>query len=80
MPPHLYAELPTRMGSLPAVLPNWLKAFVLLGAAHTVPWATGYLLGRRLGAPIDAGIVFMLADLAAIPLRRHPPRDDVSDA
>lgn len=38
------------------MLPNWLRAFVLLGAAHTAPWAAGYLLGRRLSAPIDAGM------------------------
>jgi CDP-diglyceride synthetase len=52
----LYAEIPTRMASLAAVLPNWLRAFVLLGLAHTTPWAAGYLLGPRLGAPIDAGM------------------------
>src|SRR5512146_1894113 len=53
----LYAEVPTRMAPpLAAALPNWLKAFILLGAAHTAPWAAGYLLGHRLAAPIDAGI------------------------
>lgn len=52
----LYAEVPTPMVSLAAALPNWLKAFVLLGAAHTAPWAAGYLLGHRLSAPIDAGM------------------------
>ncbi|HJS91572.1 MAG TPA: CDP-archaeol synthase [Steroidobacteraceae bacterium] len=39
-----------------AALPNWLKALVLLGAAHTAPWAAGYLLRDRLAAPIDAGM------------------------
>jgi CDP-archaeol synthase len=52
----LYAEVPTRMASLAAVLPNWLRAFVLLGAAHSAPWAAGYLFGHRLSAPIDAGM------------------------
>ncbi|MGA7539469.1 MAG: hypothetical protein WBW93_11975 [Steroidobacteraceae bacterium] len=92
------------MVSLAAALPNWLKAFMLLSAAHTAPWAAGHLLGERLAAPpgldeipealtplltlstalgIGAGAVwtltgvFTLADLAAMPLRRHPP-DDVS--
>lgn len=46
------------MSSLAAMLPNWLKAFVLLGAAHTAPWAAAYLLGQRLRAPIDAGMTF----------------------
>ena len=36
--------------------PNWLKALVLLGAAHSAPWAAGYLLGPRLDAPIDGGM------------------------
>ncbi|MDE2049549.1 MAG: CDP-archaeol synthase [Gammaproteobacteria bacterium] len=48
------------MASFPAALPDWLKAFVLLGAAHSAPWAAGYLLGQRLSAPIDAGMT--LAD------------------
>jgi CDP-diglyceride synthetase len=43
------------MASLAAMLPNWLKALVLLGAAHSAPWASGYLLGQRLAAPIDGG-------------------------
>lgn len=38
----------------------WLKAFMLLGAAHVAPWAAAYLLGDRLAAPIDAGVT--LAD------------------
>lgn len=49
----LYAEVPTLMAPL-AVLPNWLKALVLVGVAHSAPWAAGYLLGDRLAAPIDA--------------------------
>lgn len=57
---HLYAEVPTRMTSLAAALPNWLKALVLLGAAHTAPWGTGFLLKHHLAAPIDGGMT--LAD------------------
>ena len=38
------------------MLQNWLKALVLLGAAHTAPWAAGYFLGNRLATPIDAGM------------------------
>jgi CDP-archaeol synthase len=60
MPVDLYAQVPTRMISLAAVLPSWLRAFVLLGAAHAAPWAAGYFLGHRLGAPMDAGMT--LAD------------------
>jgi CDP-archaeol synthase len=56
MSANLYAQVPTRMTSFAAALPNWLKALVLLGAAHTAPWAAGYLLAHRLGAPIDAGM------------------------
>jgi hypothetical protein len=44
------------MNLLTAVLLNWFKAFVLVAAAHTAPWTAGYLLGHRLGAPIDAGV------------------------
>lgn len=44
------------MVSLAATLPNWLRAFALLGAAHTAPWAAAYFLGDRLAAPIDAGV------------------------
>lgn len=44
------------MAPLAAMLPNWLKVLVLLGVAHSAPWAAGYLLGDRLAAPIDAGI------------------------
>jgi len=44
------------MNSLTAVLLNWFKAFVLVAAAQTAPWAAGYFLGHRLGAPIDAGL------------------------
>lgn len=53
----LYAEVPTRMAPLAATLPDWLKALMLLGAAHSAPWAIGYLLGRRLAAPIDGGMM-----------------------
>ena len=53
---HLYAEVPTLMAPFAAVLPTWLKALILLGVAHTAPWATGYLLADRLAAPIDAGM------------------------
>ena len=56
MPAHLYAEVPTRMASSTAALPNWLSALVLLGAAHAAPWAAGRLLGRRFAAPIDGGM------------------------
>lgn len=44
------------MAFFAAVLPNWLKALILLVATHTAPWAAGYLLGHRLAAPIDAGM------------------------
>lgn len=44
------------MASLAAMLPNWLKALVLLAAAHSTPWAAGYLFGHRLAAPIDGGM------------------------
>ena len=44
------------MVAFAAALPNWLKALTLLGAAHTAPWAAGYLLGNRLAAPVDAGL------------------------
>jgi CDP-diglyceride synthetase len=44
------------MTSFTAALPNWLSALVLLGVAHTAPWVAGYLLGRRLSAPIDGGM------------------------
>ena len=56
MSAHLYAQVPTRMDSFTAALPNSLSALVLLGAAHGAPWAAGYLLGHRLGAPIDGGL------------------------
>jgi CDP-diglyceride synthetase len=52
----LYAQVPTRMVSFAALLPTWLRAFVLLGAAHAAPWAAGYFFGHRLDAPIDAGV------------------------
>jgi CDP-diglyceride synthetase len=34
----------------------WLKALILLCAAHAAPWAAAYLFGDRLVAPIDAGM------------------------
>ena len=39
-----------------AAASNWLEAFVLLAAAHTAAWASGYLLRNRLAAPIDGGL------------------------
>ena len=44
------------MNYLTPVPLNWIKAFVLLAAAQTAPWAAGYFLGHRLAAPIDAGV------------------------
>jgi CDP-diglyceride synthetase len=45
------------MVALAAALPNWLKALTLLAAAHSAPWAAGRLLGERLAAPIDGGMI-----------------------
>lgn len=42
-----------------AVTSSWLEAFVLLAAAHTAAWASGYLLRNRLAAPIDGGLKMM---------------------
>lgn len=42
-----------------AVTSSWLEAFVLLAAAHTAAWASGYLLRNRLAAPIDGGLKLM---------------------
>jgi hypothetical protein len=40
------------------MLADWLRAFVLLAAANTAPWAAGRLLGRRFAVPIDARLTF----------------------
>ena len=45
------------MASYLSALPSWLKALTLLGAAHTPPLLSAYLLGPRLAAPIDAGVM-----------------------
>jgi CDP-diglyceride synthetase len=37
------------------VLPNWLRALLLLLTANAAPWAAARLLGSRWAAPIDAG-------------------------
>jgi len=39
--------------------PNWLKALMLLAAAHSAPWVAARLLGSKLAAPIDAGMTFV---------------------
>lgn len=39
-----------------AAASSGLEAFVLLTAAHTAAWASGYLLGNRLAAPLDGGL------------------------
>ncbi len=62
---YLYAEIPTRMASFAAVLPNWLQGSRAPRSRARNAVGSGYLLGPRLSAPIDAGMT--LADGRRVP-------------